>query len=168
LSKVALDRLVERYPDEVVSTHADHGDETAVVRPEKLVEIMTFLRDDEITSFEMLSDLTGVDYLGVKEPRFEVVYHLYSLTKNHRLRVKVELEDDEDIPLEVPSIMEIWRAAYWMEREAWDLYGIHFAGHPDLRRILMYDQFRGHPLRKDYEMEDRQPLIPPREGKQHL
>ncbi len=167
MSKVAVDRLVEQYPSEIVSTHADHGDETAVVHPGRLVELMTFLRDDDVTRFEMLMDLTGVDYLGVREPRFEVVYHLYSLSKNHRLRLKVALEDEEEHP-ELPSVMEVWRSAYWMEREAWDLYGIRFVGHPDLRRVLMYEQFQGHPLRKDYDMEQRQPLIPPREGKQHL
>ncbi len=165
MSKEVLDRLVEQFPDEIVHTHAEHGDETAVVRRDRLVELMRFLQDDDVTSFELLSDLTGVDYFGKKEPRFEVVYHLYSVTRNHRLRIKVEVDEDDPV---VPSIMELWRSVYWMEREAWDLYGIRFEGHPDLRRVLLYEQFEGHPLRKDYDMEDRQPLIPPREGKRHL
>jgi NADH-quinone oxidoreductase subunit C len=164
MSKAALDRLTEKFPDEVVSTHSHHGDDTAVVGSKRLAEIMLFLRDDPVTSFEMLTDLTGVDYLGHKEPRFEVVYHLYSLTQNHRLRIKVEVE--EEAP-QVPSVLSVWKAANWMEREVWDLYGIEFEGHPDLRRILLYPEFEGHPLRKDYEMEQRQPLIPPREGREH-
>ncbi|MEM1024698.1 MAG: NADH-quinone oxidoreductase subunit C [Myxococcota bacterium] len=165
MSQAALDRLKQSFGAAVVESHNQHGDETATVQAEELVELMSFLRDDELTRFEMLSDLTGVDYLGKREPRFEVVYHLYSLSLNHRLRVKVQVE--EEAPA-LPSVMQVWRSAYWMEREAYDLYGIKFEGHPDLRRVLLYEQFEGHPLRKDYDMEKRQPLIPPREGKQHL
>lgn len=165
MSAEALERLVDRFSTEVVRTHAEHGDETVVLRGERLVEICSFLRTDLVCAFEMLTDLTGVDYLNVKTPRFEVVYHLYSLSRNHRLRLKVELEEAEPV---VPSVMSVWKAANWMEREAWDLYGIRFEGHPDLRRILTYDEFEGHPLRKDYEMEHRQPRIPPREGQRHL
>jgi len=165
VSTSALNRLKDKFPEAVVSTHAMHGDETAVVRRERIVEIATFLRDDHETQFQMLSDLTSVDYLGVKEPRFEVVYHLYSLTKNHRLRLKIELEEDD---ASVPSVIDVWKSANWMEREAYDLYGIKFTGHPDLRRILLYPEFRGHPLRKDYPIEERQPLIPPWPGRKHL
>jgi NADH-quinone oxidoreductase subunit C len=165
MSKIALDRLVEKYKEEVVSTHADHGDETAVLKPAKLVEICTFLRDDPVTRFEMLMDLTGVDLLGIREPRFEAVYHLYSLSKKHRLRLRVPVSEDKPI---VPSVITVWKSASWMEREAWDLYGIRFEGHPDLRRILLYPEFEGHPLRKDYAMEQRQPIVPPWPGRQHL
>lgn len=165
MSKAALDTFVSQFESEIVRTHADHGDETAIVKRDRLVEMVTFLRDDPAMAFELLSDLTGVDYLGVKEPRFETVYHFYSLSKNHRLRLKVELDEGDP---RVPSLTGLYKSALWMEREAWDLYGIVFEGHPDLRRILMYDQFEGHPLRKDYDMEDRQPLIPPRPGMTHL
>jgi NADH-quinone oxidoreductase subunit C len=165
VSKVALDRLQEKFGGAVIETHAHHGDETAVVKADRLHEIMAFLRDDPVTSFELLSDVTGVDLLGIKEPRFEVVYHLYSLSKNHRLRIKVGLDEDEP---KVASVTDLWKSALWEEREAYDLYGIKFEGHPDLRRILMYKEFDGHPLRKDYETEHRQPLIPPREGRSHL
>ena len=166
MSKIALDRLREKFGSEIIDTHAHHGDETAILKPARLVEICTFLRDDEVTSFEMLMDLTGGDVLGHKEPRFEVVYHLYSLTKRHRLRLKVPCPDDEN-PV-VPSVLGVWKSANWMEREAWDLYGIKFDGHPDLRRVLLYPEFEGHPLRKDYEMEKRQPIVPPWPGRQHL
>ncbi len=165
MSKLALDRLIEKFPSEVTAHHAAHGDETAVVKGARLVEICTFLRDDPSTSFEMLTDLTAVDYLGQKEPRFEVVLHLYSLSKNHRLRLKIELP--EQTP-EVPSVLSVWKSANWMEREVYDLYGIQFLGHPDLRRILLYPEFEGHPLRKDYDTEKRQPRIPARSGRTHL
>jgi NADH-quinone oxidoreductase subunit C len=119
---------------------------------------MRFLRDEPGLDFEMLMDVTAVDYLG-QEPRFEVVYHLYSLKRNHRVRIKARLP--EAAP-EIASLVELWPSANWMEREVWDLYGIRFSGHPDLRRILLYDEFEGHPLRKDYPKERRQPLVGPR------
>ncbi len=165
MSKEALDRLVNKFASEVTHAHSEHGDDTAVVKRERLVEICTYLKTEPGLSFEMLSDLTGVDYLGVKEPRFEVAYHLYSLSQNQRLRVKVELEESDP---KVPSVLSVWKSASWMEREAFDLYGIIFEGHPDLRRILLYPEFEGHPLRKDYDMEQRQPLIPPWPGREHL
>jgi NADH-quinone oxidoreductase subunit C len=106
----------------------------------------------------MLVDLTAVDYLG-ETPRFEVVYHLLSLKHNHRVRIKARVL--ESAP-EIDTVISVWPAAGWMEREVWDLYGIRFRGHPDLRRILLYEEFEGHPLRKDYPKEKRQPLIGPR------
>jgi NADH-quinone oxidoreductase subunit C len=153
-----LRRLLDALPQAVVSTHARLGDATAVVSADRLVEAMRFLRDDPALAFEMLSDVCAVDYLP-RKPRFEVVYHLYSVAKNHRLRVKVEVEESDP---RVPSVVALWSSANWMEREVWDLYGIRFEGHPDLRRILLYDEFEGHPLRKDYPKERRQPLVGPR------
>ena len=154
----ALRRLIETLPAAVLETHAQHGDATASVDPVRIREVLGFLRDDAELAFEMLTDLTAVDYLG-QEPRFEVVYHLYSLAKNHRVRIKVRVP--EAAP-EVDSAVEIWASADWMEREVWDLYGISFRGHPELRRILLYDGFEGHPLRKDYPKERRQPLVGPK------
>lgn len=167
MSKLVLDRVLEKFGDAVLSHHAACGDETALVRPDRLVEICRFLKDDPGLSFEMLTDLTGVDYLGKKPAsgRFEVVYHLYSLSKSHRIRLKVELPENDP---KAPSIVHLWKSALWMEREAFDLYGIKFEGHPDLRRILLYPEFEGHPLRKDYPLEKRQPLIAPRPGREHL
>ena len=119
-----------------------------------LVEACRHLRDDRENAFDLLVDVTAVDYLG-RRPRFEVVYHLYSLEKNHRIRIKVPLEEDD---VTIPSVVDVWSGANWLEREAWDLYGIKFDGHPELKRIYLYEEFEGHPLRKDYPKEKRQPL----------
>jgi NADH-quinone oxidoreductase subunit C len=154
----ALRRLLEFFPRAVLATHAKLGDATAQIAPESLVEVMRFLRDEPGLDFEMLSDLTAVDFLG-EEPRFEVVYHLYSVKRNHRVRIKARVA--ERAP-EIASLVSLWASADWMEREVFDLYGIRFQGHPDLRRILLYDEFEGHPLRKDYPKERRQPLVGPR------
>jgi NADH-quinone oxidoreductase subunit C len=153
-----LRQLLDARAEAVASTHADLGDATAVVREFYLLDVMRFLRSDPTLAFDMLSDVCAVDYLP-RQPRFEVVYHLYSVAKNHRLRVKVQV--DGQTP-SVPSLVELWASANWMEREVFDLYGIRFTGHPDLRRILLYDEFEGHPLRKDYPKERRQPLVGPR------
>ena len=153
----ALRRLLDAHGDAVQETHALHGDATARVARGRVVELMRFLREDPETRFEMLADLTAVDYLG-ESPRFEVVYHLYSLEKNHRLRIKARVPEDD---CAIDSIAGVWPAANWLEREVWDMYGIRFRGHPDPRRLLLYEEFDGHPLRKDYAKEKRQPLVGP-------
>ena len=153
----ALRRLLDRHAGAVVETHARLGEASALVRKEQLLDVMRFLRDDAECAFDMLMDLTCVDYHG-EEPRFEVVYHLYSLAKNHRVRVKARVAEDA---CEIDTLSPLWASANWMEREVWDLYGVRFVGHPDLRRILLYEEFQGHPLRKDYPKERRQPLIGP-------
>ncbi len=152
-----LEFLARERPAALVETGAHVGDEIAVVHREHLVDVLTLLRDHVEARMNMLSDLTVVDYLG-QEPRFEVVYQLYSLTLKHRLRIKVRIGDGAD-ECWVPTATPLWHAANWAEREAWDLYGVRFEGHPDLRRILMYEEFVGHPLRKDYPQNARQPLI---------
>ena len=154
----ALRRLIEVLPDAVLETHAHVGDATACVDPERVVEVARLLRDDSELEFEMLTDVTAVDYLG-QEPRFEMVYHFYSVAANHRLRIKARVPEE---PAEIDSLVDVYASANWMEREVWDLYGIRFKGHPDLRRILLYEEFEGHPLRKDYPKEKRQPLVGPR------
>ncbi|MEE2677646.1 MAG: NADH-quinone oxidoreductase subunit C [Myxococcota bacterium] len=153
----ALRRLLETLPDAIVATHADLGDATACVDPARIADVAGLLRDDPDLAFEMLTDLTAVDYLG-EEPRFEVVYHFYSVARNHRVRVKARVP--EDAP-ELPSLVALYASADWMEREVFDMYGVRFAGHPRLERILLYDGFEGHPLRKDYPKEKRQPLVGP-------
>jgi NADH-quinone oxidoreductase subunit C len=159
MSQEALNRAKELLGDAVTSSHAYRGDETIVVDPASIVEALRTLRDDPELAMNFLVDLTAVDYFG-REPRFEVVYHLRSFKTGARLRVKAPIAEPEDgsHPL-IDSIAPLWACADWMEREVWDLYGIKFRGHPDLRRILMYEEFVGHPLRKDYPKEKRQPLV---------
>jgi NADH-quinone oxidoreductase subunit C len=155
MSQHALDRLKERFGDAVVSTHAQHGDDTAVVARERLREVIEFLRDDPELAFNAPSDLTCVDYYG-REPRFEVVYHLLSLSTKKRIRVKVQVPEEDPT---VDSIVSLYSGFNWFEREVWDMYGIRFNGHPDLRRLFMWESFNGHPLRKDYPKDKRQPLV---------
>jgi len=135
------------------------GQAVLVVPPACVPDLLRELRDDAATRFDRLVDLTAVDYLG-RTPRFEVVYQLHSLTHGHRLRVKVGLPADDPT---LPTASGVWKAALWAEREVYDLFGIHFEGHPDLRRILMYPEFEGHPLRKDYPLNRRHPLVPERD-----
>ena len=150
-----LEFLAEHYPEHIVEKHHQTGDATVRVRRESVMEFFRALKESEPLDFNFLMDLTAVDYLGESE-RFEVVYHLYSLTKNHRLRVKVRVAESDP---ELESLTPLWKGADWLEREVWDMYGIRFRGHPNLRRVLMYEQFRGHPLRKDYPANGRQPLV---------
>jgi NADH-quinone oxidoreductase subunit C len=156
-----LAALQERFGRALVETHAQHGDRTAVIDRAALPDVLRHCRD--ALAFEVLTDLTAVDYLrfpGREDgPRFEVVYHLYSLADNHRLRLKVRVDEDDAV---VPTAVGLWPIADWLEREVWDMFGVRFDGHPDLRRLLMYEEFSGHPLRKDYPISRRQPLIGPR------
>ena len=119
-----------------------------------LLEVMQFLRTDEACLFEQLCDLTCVDYLNFPDAtdRFAVVYSLLSLTRNDRLWLKCWVNDPDP---EVPSVVGIWKGAEWQEREVWDMFGIRFGGHPDLRRILTWEAFKAHPLRKDYPLRGR-------------
>ena len=157
-----LARLETRLGARLLGTHDHRGDHTAIVAREGIIEALTLSRDESDLRFNVLMDLTAVDYLkfpGREDgPRFDVVYHLYSIPHNHRLRLKVPVEQDDAV---VPTATSLWPIANWFEREVWDMFGIRFAGHPDLRRLLMYEEFEGHPLRKDYPIERRQPLIGP-------
>ncbi len=156
---VVLTKLVGKFGDAVVSTHSNFGDDTALVRPERIVEICTFLRDDPDCLFDFAMDLTGVDYLG-ETPRFEVVYHLFSLEKKHRVRIKARVGEEDPT---IDSVSSVWPGLNFYEREAYDMYGIVFRNHPNLKRILLYEDFVGHPLRKDYPKAKRQPTVGPEE-----
>ena len=157
-----LAELQRRFGDAIVEIHDHRDDHTAVVERDALLAVLAHCRDDAALAFDVLMDLTAVDYLkfpGREDgPRFEIVYHLYSITHNHRLRLKVRVDEDD---ASVPSVVALWPIANWLEREAWDMFGVRFEGHPDLRRLLMYEEFVGHPLRKDYPISRRQPLIGP-------
>jgi NADH-quinone oxidoreductase subunit C len=147
--------LTAHAGDALKSLHTDRGELTAVVPAEGLVSLMRGLRDQPALRFEMMVDLCGVDYSAFGNgaydgPRFAVVYHLLSLANNWRLRVRAFARDD-DFPV-VPSMIDVWPCANWFEREAFDLYGIVFDGHPDLRRLLTDYGFVGHPFRKDFPL----------------
>jgi NADH-quinone oxidoreductase subunit C len=158
-----LARLRERLGPAALAAHADHGDDTLLVDRAALLDVLRFCRDDAALRFDMLMDLTAVDYLtypGREDgPRFEIVYHLYSVPHNHRVRIKAGVDEDDPV---VPTAAGLWPIANWLEREVWDMFGLRFAEHPDLRRLLLYEEFEGHPLRKDYPVSRRQPLIGPR------
>lgn len=155
MSASLLPILTERFGDAILATHAHVGDETIVIAAQSVRDIATFLRHDAAMAFDFMSDVTAVDYLQ-RTPRFEVVYHFYSTSLRHRLRVKIVLEEGHE---SMPSLSDLWRAANWGEREVWDMYGIRFEGHPNLRRVLMYEEFEGHPLRKDYPIQQSQPRM---------
>ena len=185
------ERLKSKLPDAVLAVHAWRGDETVTVRPERLLEAARLLKEDPEFQMNFLMDLTAVDYsafgkklqgqgahlnagIPVRQPmnvpteepwpgqaasvRFEVVYHFFSLPFKTRIRLKVPVEESKP---EVDSLVPLWASANWFEREVWDMYGIRFRGHPSLKRILMYAEFEGYPLRKDYPVNKRQPLIGP-------
>ncbi len=133
--------------DAVAATEIAYGELMITARAESITRLLTFLREDGNCKFEMLVDLCGVDY-PEREKRFEVVYNLLSLSHNQRIRVKVPLGEGEP----VPSVASVYSTAGWFERETWDLFGIYFSDHPDLRRILTDYGFEGHPLRKDFPL----------------
>ena len=141
------ERIVANSAGAVGSFRVAYGDLSITAPAHRIVDVMTHLRDDADLEFHQLLDIAGVDY-PQRPLRFDVVYHLLSMTKNRRIRVKVQT--DEDTP--VPSITGVFPAADWYEREAFDMYGIFFSGHPDLRRLLTDYGFHGHPLRKDFPM----------------
>jgi NADH-quinone oxidoreductase subunit C len=186
-------QIQERFAQQVLGRHAFRGQETVLLKREALIEVARFLRDDPAARFDVLMDLSAVDYLrfgtsqssrpalatpsplpyymtpkpvsetwarGVSNDtyRFDVVYHFFSSTHHHRMRVKVPLTAADPA---LDSLTPLWASANWFEREVWDMFGIRFTGHPDLRRILLYESFQGHPLRKDYPVRKRQPLIGP-------
>ncbi len=189
-STALIEAVVSRFPGAVTTSHAWRGDATLVLCRESLVEVARHLKEDAALRMDFLMDLTAVDYSafgkrpapaffassGVavrppslipddvpwpgppKESRFVVVYHFYSTVHRHRLRLLVPVDEAD---ARVDSLTGLWRGADWLEREAWDMFGLEFRGHPGLKRILMYEGFAGHPLRKDYPVAKRQPLIGP-------
>jgi NADH-quinone oxidoreductase subunit C len=184
-----MQKVLASLGDMVAEHHHERGDDRIHVARENIEKAARILRDDAQFAFDMLIDVTAIDYLGQPDgfrlqpeiwdrregltrrfrqsrhrlvlpargplPRFAVVYHLLSTTKLHRLRIKCRVPEDDPV---IPSVTAVWPGANWLERETYDMYGIRFSGHPDLRRIYLYDEFAGHPLRKDYGKHDEQPL----------
>ncbi len=142
------DTIKARFPDAVKDIIEFRGEITLVIDRESLVEIATFCRDTDGLDFSLLANLAGVDYWP-QEPRLAVNYVLYSLAHNHMVRLKVYVHGEDAV---IPSVTGVWPGANWPEREAWDMFGIRFDGHPDLRRILMPFDWTGHPHRKDYPL----------------
>jgi NADH-quinone oxidoreductase subunit C len=143
-----LEKLSTHFKDSITSVKEFRGELTVVVKKEDLVRICDFLKHDEELKFELLEDLSGVD-MYTPTDRFQVVYHLFSLKNRYRLRVKVVVDESD---LKVPTISSVWSTANWHEREAYDMFGIIFDGHPDLRRLYMPDEFEYYPLRKDFPL----------------
>jgi NADH-quinone oxidoreductase subunit C len=152
--KEVYEKVRERFPDAVVSVAEVPGDPYCVVKPDALVEVCRFLKADPELRFDLCSCVSGVD--DGKE--LWVVYHLYSIPRNHRAVLKVNAGGRENPA--VPSVTGVWKTADWHERETYDMYGIVFEGHPDLRRILLPEDWPGWPLRKDYEFPDEYQGIP--------
>lgn len=155
-----LEKIKEKFLDDVLETFEFRGDLVAVVDKEIIWDVMKFLKTEPKLDFNMLIDLSAVDYLWQERtPRFDVVYHLYSLQRNHRVRIKACVDEKDPV---IESVVSLWPIADWFEREVWDMFGIKFKNHPNLKRILMYEEFQGHPLRKDYPCNKRQPLVGPK------
>jgi len=163
MAKALIDLVKKSFPEAVLETHAQHGDETIVVDATAWHDVARFLKSNSAADMSMLMDLTAVDYPD-RDPRFEVVAHYYSLAKGHRLRVKARIGNPLGENARIRSLADLWGSANWMERECWDMFGVVFEGHPDLRRILLYPEFEGHPLRKDYDAHRIQPLVPYRDA----
>jgi len=183
MTETAGARIRAQFPDFVLDSHQDHGDDTVVLAPEGLVPALTLLRDDPDLAFDLPLDVTCVDLVGLapkpgdrsaplhpmyhtqtlpplgkleEGPRFMVVYHLRSLKHGTMVRLKVPADGKDPV---VPSATGVYKGLTWAEREVFDMFGVRFEGHPDLRRILLYPEFVGHPLRKDYPRRGHQPLV---------
>ena len=135
----------------------ERGDLIVSVLPNDLASLLRTCKEDPRLDFNLLIDITAVDWMDARKERFEVVYQLLSLATRSRLCIKVPVSEDKP---EVPTSTNLWNGANFLEREVWDMFGIRFIGHPDLRRILMYEEFVGHPLRKDYPVQGKQPRVP--------
>ncbi len=149
IAQAIAEGMRERFPSEVKEIREFRGQVSVIIKKERLKDIMEYLHDTPELCFSYLRDICGVDYLGRKEPRFEVVYQLYSISHRHMIRIRAEVPEDDPV---IDSVVGIWDGANWHERECYDMFGIQFKGHPDLRRILMPEDWEGYPLRKDYPL----------------
>ena len=144
------DKIKEKFPESFVDAKEFRGQASVTLKKERIIDICRFLHDDPDLLLDYLVDLCGADYMGKKEKRFEVVYQLYSIPLRHAIRLKAEVPETD---LKIDSVMPVWIGADWHEREAYDMFGIVFRGHPDLRRILLPESWEGFPLRKDYPLQ---------------
>jgi NADH-quinone oxidoreductase subunit C len=144
----AVKTLEQTFPGVVKNVGVAFGETAIMVDKSDLAKVCWVLRDNAELSYDHLSDLCGVDYLGKKDARFEVVYQLYSTKTHERLRIKVPVNEGE----RVPTVCNVWAGANWLERECWEMFGVFFDNHPDLRRLLTIDEYEGYPLRKDFPL----------------
>lgn len=151
-----LSLLEDRTSAFLIEGRIDLGDVIVAIRREQMKEFFTLVKTDPDFRFNMLSSVTAVDWMDARSDRFELVYHLFSIEHSRHLRVKIPVPERN---AEVESLTSLWASANFLEREVWDMYGISFRNHPDLRRILMYEEFVGHPLRKDYPLKGKQPRV---------
>ena len=158
-SSANLQYIQEKLGGRVLDTLLLQGDDVLILDRAGLRESFRFLKEDAKLRLDFLSDITAVDYWQKKEPRFEVVYQVVPLKGGRRLRVRVPVSENDAA---VESLTPLWQGANFLEREVWDLFGIRFIDHPDLRRVLLYEEFQGHPLRKDYPVNLWQPRVPER------
>jgi len=156
----AIKKIEQAFPGVIKKVISALGETGIVIDKNYIKKVCRFLKQDEDLSFNHLSDLCGVDYLGKKEPRFEVVYQLYSTKIHARLRLKVEVGEGES----VDTVTDLWAGASWHERECREMFGINFEGHPDLRRLLTIEEFDGFPLRKDYPLMGKAEIVEGQEG----
>lgn len=151
-----IQSLQRRFPGAVLDTNLFRDETTLIIKRENIREVCGHLKSD--LGFLFLVDITAVDYLGIKTPRYEVIYHVHrfgsDFDENLRIRLKVEIPEDDAT---VDSVTPAWSGADWLEREAYDMFGIEFVGHPDLRRILMPEDYEPFPLRKDFDVRNREP-----------
>ena len=161
MSKKVLARLSKRFADRILAVDSFRGDDEALVAAADWLEVAQFLRDDPECAMDHFIDLTAVDYPEREPelPRLDVLVFVRSLSRGHRVRLKTRVRDGE----ELDSLTPVWLGANWTERECYDMLGVRFRNHPDLRRILLYEEFVGHPLRKDYPIQKTQPLVEYRE-----
>lgn len=148
--KEIVEKVKEKFPQEVLYFTNFRDQYSITVKKEKIKDILTYLKNTPGLEFDYLVDLTAVDYKDFREPRFDVVYHLMSIKHKHRIRIKAQVGEQDCF---IDSVTDIWATANWFERECFDMFGIEFKGHPDLRRILMPEDWQGFPLRKDYPLK---------------
>ena len=148
MNEKVLERLKAKFADTAFEANEFRGELTIVIPKERIVEVCKFLKEDNELCFDLLADLCGID-MNTPSNRFGVIYNLYSFTTRHRIRLKTFIEEEHP---KVPTVTSVWGTANWHEREAFDMFGIIFEGHPDLRRIYMPDEFEYYPLRKDFPL----------------
>jgi NADH-quinone oxidoreductase subunit C len=155
MSQADLKKLARKFRKEVQDSSNRLGQDTLLINKGAIRDVIAALRDDPKMAYDFLRHITCVDYLH-REPRFELIYVLYSMTRKTQIVVKAAVTEDDCI---VDSVHDLFGSANWAEREVWDMYGIKFKGHPDLRRVLLYEEFEGHPLRKDFNKQASQPRL---------